>query len=221
MAKIIPFLGFLLLIPSVILNIYFFKNQNQPGQYAVTRVIDGDTFETSEHVIYRLNGVNAPELDMCGGVEAKQELEKNVLNKKVIIKTNKFDNFNRPLGDVYLQNGDSLNVVLLKSGWIQYEYVTTSEKELAKKASSESRIEKRGIYSDKCTQYTNPVNPKCSIKGNYSDSNHTIKLYSFLGCQQYETTLVQLSFGDQWFCSEEEAVKAGFVKSEACRDKKF
>lgn len=38
--------------------------------YQVLRVIDGDTFETIEHQIIRLSGIDAPELELCGGLEA-------------------------------------------------------------------------------------------------------------------------------------------------------
>ena len=43
--------------------------------YQVLRVIDGDTFETVEHQKIRLSGIDAPELELCGGQEAKQAKE--------------------------------------------------------------------------------------------------------------------------------------------------
>ena len=42
------------------------------------------------------------------------------------------------------------------------------------------------------------------------------KIYHYPGCSEYEQTVVELDIGEQWFCSEEEARKAGFTKSEHC-----
>jgi len=42
------------------------------------------------------------------------------------------------------------------------------------------------------------------------------KTYHSPGCSEYERMVVELDIGEQWFCSEEEARKAGFTKSEHC-----
>lgn len=48
--------------------------------YRVIQVIDGDTFMTKEIQYIRDNAYDAPELDQCGGQEAKRELEKTVIS---------------------------------------------------------------------------------------------------------------------------------------------
>jgi len=73
---------------------------------------------------------------------------------------------------------------------------------------------KLGVYSDTCTQVKNLVNPKCNIKGNIRNYD---KYYRYLGCDQYETTLIQLHFGDKWFCTESEAKNAGFSLGGDCK----
>lgn len=81
-----------------------------------------------------------------------------------------------------------------------------------KKAGDEARINKKGIYSQKCTQRKNPVNPSCSIKGNTRNGN----IYYLPDCGFYDLVEVQLYLGDRWFCSEEETIAAGFRKPPQC-----
>ncbi|MBI3888135.1 hypothetical protein HY310_03665 [Candidatus Microgenomates bacterium] len=76
------------------------------------------------------------------------------------------------------------------------------------------------MYSDVCIQTINLANEKCSIKGNYDISWNT-KKYFFSGCRGYENIELNLAVGDKWFCSEQEAQTAGFIKSAACGDKDF
>ncbi len=49
----------------------------------------------------------------------------------------------------------------------------------------------------------------CNIKGNVNSKNHT-KIYHVPGSRYYDSTIVDPSKGDQWFCSVEEAVATGF-----------
>lgn len=221
MARIIPLiLGFLFLIPSILLNIYFLKNQNQPQQFKVLRVIDGDTFETTDHRIIRLLGIEAPELSDCGGQQAKTELEHLISDQKIYYYSPTVDVYNRQIADVYLSNKISVNVAMIKTGWAAYDSSQSIDKTAAKQAGEDSRTSKKGIYSSQCNQYTNPSNSKCLVKGNFDPDRQT-KIYFIQGCTGYDSLAINLAQKDQWFCSEAEAVKAGFVKSETCHDKKF
>lgn len=68
---------------------------SQTPTYHVSRVFDGDSFETKEGIIVRLAGVNAPEMDLCGGKDSKEQLEKLILDKPVYIKALYNDPFKR------------------------------------------------------------------------------------------------------------------------------
>lgn len=48
----------------------------------------------------------------------------------------------------------------------------------------------------------------CSIKGNIASDGE--KIYHMPGQQYYDRTKISLSKGERWFCSEAEAVKAGW-----------
>jgi endonuclease YncB( thermonuclease family) len=61
----------------------YWKSQIPVPAYTALRVIDGDTFETTEKQLIRLANVNAPELENCLGPEAKAEMEKLVINKLI------------------------------------------------------------------------------------------------------------------------------------------
>jgi micrococcal nuclease len=76
----------------------------------VTRVIDGDTFETDTGEKVRLIGINAPEISDIFGQEAKQHLSDLIENKTVDLQTdnisNDRDRFQRLLRYVILDGVD-------------------------------------------------------------------------------------------------------------------
>lgn len=179
--------------------------------YTVTSVIDGDTFITSEKQHIRLDSVNAPELGSCLGTEAKTELSKLVLNKKVYLKVTYIDGL-RLIASVYTTQGN-VGELMLKSGLATFDDKGTQSGTTLRATANKAREQKLGVYSSVCTQLENPANQKCNIKGNVRGSD---KFYHYRGCAQYENTLVQLHFGDKWFCTEKEARAAGFTKGEDC-----
>lgn len=211
--RIISFFSLLLLIPSVFLNIFLWKKYkaNEEG-YKVIGVIDGDTFVLEGKVRVRLRSLDAPELEFCGGEEAKKILSDLVLGKKIVLKEKIIDTMGRPLALVYLGN-TLINKEVLKSGWAKFHSDNNSQREILKKTYEEARGKSLGVFSLKCRQMTNPDNPKCNIKGNIDRSR---KKYYFPGCVQYNYTVVEKDIGEAWFCTEEEARNAGFIKSERC-----
>lgn len=191
-------------------------NKNKPllvPAYTAARVLDGDTFETQEKQLIRLASVEAPELGLCGGEEAKEQLAKLVLNKKLYIKVLFRDSYNRLISQVYSEN-DYVNKAMIASG---NAYYLNREKEIAQELKTESdkaREKKLGIFSDTCTQMTNKKNPTCNIKGNTRDKD---RYYFLPTCSIYHRALVQLYLGDEWFCTEKEAINAGYVKPAVCK----
>jgi endonuclease YncB( thermonuclease family) len=181
--------------------------------YTVTSVIDGDTFITSEKQYVRLDSVNAPETGLCMAEEAKTELSKLVLNKKVYIKVTYIDGM-RLIASVYTLQGN-VGELLLRKGLATFEDKGTQKSSGLLEVSNIARGKKVGVYSSICTQEVNPVNPKCNIKGNINTSNSR-KYYRYPGCKYYPITILQLHFGDKWFCTEAEAKKSGFTKGSDC-----
>lgn len=177
-------------------------------------VLDGDTVTLEGKVRFRLRNIDAPEADFCGGQEAKAELEKLLNNKRVRVEEEILDNWGRPMGLLYV--GDKLiNKEMVKSGWVKYHHDQTSAAETMKTINDKNKEENIGLYG-KCWQKENVKNPKCNIKGNIDPNNSSLKRFYVPGCVQYATTIVELNRGERWFCSEKEAVDAGYVKSERC-----
>lgn len=208
-----------LLIFSLIFNFYFLfdkfggdvlrKEGSLKGR--VVRVIDGDTFDLEEGVRVRLAGAEAPEYpEGCLSSKAKERLEELALGKEVKIEVVEEDNFGRKISFV---RADDLLVdkVLVEEGLAEaasgqeprYGAVMLEAEDSAKKA-------KRGIWSSLCLEEEG-----CLIKGNVRRDRGT-KVYHLPECFNYEKIVINEREGDRWFCSEEEAEKAGFRKSGDC-----
>jgi len=184
--------------------------------YRVLRVIDGDTFETTEKQLIRLADVFAPEPENCGGSEAKDQLIKLIKDKPVYLKVTYRDKYMRLLSFVYTPEG-FVNEKMVENGKAVYSLSSAKnpETETLEKAGKTAVEKKLGVYGPECTQIQNTKKPNCVIKGNIRKGG-TGKIYSLPGCESYASTIVQLYLGDQWFCTEEEAKKAGFVKAGGC-----
>jgi len=214
----------LLFIISLLLNFYFFNQvksyKESEGKYRVREVLDGDSFIIDLDQTVRLANVNAPDLEFCYGKEAKENLEKLILGKYVRIERSGRDNFGRILGIVWMDK-EFVNGLVVKNGWARYESGGSEEgkyreeKEIIKKLAEEAQQKGIGLWSPLCYQKENLEDPKCVIKGNIGKS-YKEKTYHLPGCSEYERTVVEKDLGEQWFCTEQEAIKAGYRKSEHC-----
>jgi len=190
------------------------SRQNQPG-LTVLGVLDGDTVTLEGKTRFRLRNIDAPEINFCGGQEAKMALEKIIGNNKVRIEEEIIDQWGRPMGFLYI-GSVLVNREMLKTGWARYHSDKTSVAVELKQIADENKKNKIGIYGPDCYQMENLGNPKCNIKGNIDPSNSAGKLYYYPGCVQYNTAIVEKDRGEQWFCTREEAEAAGFIKSSRC-----
>ena len=68
------------------------------------------------------------------------------------------------------------------------------------------------ISPDTTVKIPAPLNPTCTIKGNISVSSGK-KWYHLPGMEDYETTTIHPDQGERWFCSEQEAIAAGWTKA--------
>ena len=57
-------------------------------------------------------------------------------------------------------------------------------------------------------------NKPCLIKGNINSSKE--RIYHTSNCMSYEKTQIDESKGERWFCSEQEAINAGWRKATNC-----
>lgn len=213
-----PLLLFLFAI-SFFFNIYLVLQQtiNPIKETTVIGVIDGDTLLLEGKTRVRLRHVDSPELDYCGGTEAKQALEELVLGKTVHLEELIPDQRGRGMALVY-DGSVLINKEMLKSGWSRYHSDTTNQQEQLKILADQVKSEKKGIFGE-CQSTQNLKNPTCVIKGNIDKNAPSASNKKFYtpDCAQYAYTIVEEDIGEQWFCKEQDALRAGFIKAATCK----
>ncbi len=152
------------------------------------------------------------------------------------------DKYDRLLRYIYL-DGEDVSLTIIQNGYgYEYTYNVPYQKQVRYRAAqTEAENGKRGLWADGvCTKSepvaTKPQTPEnepantskpqntapvvtapatstqhCKIKGNISSSGE--KIYHMPGQQFYDKTVVDTSKGERWFCTEQEAVNAGWRKS--------
>ena len=202
--------------------------------HMVTRVIDGDTIGIGDaRVRVRLLGIDAPEKGDCWYEESREALGE--LLDGVLVRLEKDisgeDDYSRLLRYVIKVAPDREDNVLvneyqLKEGHartlstspdVKYRDLFASAQEEARRAglglwgACQSEEDKKLLrQSDEL-----PPNDECTIKGNISEKGYG-KTYVVEGCDNYERVKIDYSKGEQYFCSEEEAVEAGFRRATNC-----
>ena len=59
-----------------------------------------------------------------------------------------------------------------------------------------------------------PQAKPCTIKGNISSKGE--RIYHPPGCRYYNATVIDTNRGERWFCTEAEAVAAGWRRTKVC-----
>ncbi len=59
-----------------------------------------------------------------------------------------------------------------------------------------------------------PSGTQCAIKGNVSSKGE--RIYHPPGCRYYNATVIDPNRGERWFCSEADAVAAGWRRTKVC-----
>jgi len=217
----LKWLGFIVAVPSILLNIFFLSRPTSNQSILVLEVLDGDTVLLDGKTRLRLRHVDAPELNNCYGQESKEVLEDLVKDKKITIQEKILDQQGRAMALVYLGK-DLINLEVIAGGYGRYHSDQTSQTEALKAAGQQAKDNQLGVYSPECYQQDqNPDNPDCLIKGNIDVNDSSLKRYYFPGCAQYDFVIVEKDKGEQWFCREKEAQAAGYTKAKSCYNQKF
>lgn len=218
------FYKFVIAILSLILAYLGFnqiklKSINPAQTYHVVNILDGDTFVIEDyHQRVRLAGIEAPDLNLPYGQESKDFLAAKILDKDVYVKNILADSYGRIVAMVYL-DGLFINEIMIRQGYADYSgRDVPGDPAVLETAEKEAKEKQLGIFGPASTQLINLDNPACTIKGNI---NHGKKTYLFSGCTDYGATIIEKHKGDQWFCTETAAKKAGFTKSKACFGKAY
>lgn len=193
-----------------------------PGpSLAETRVVDGDTLEV-DGTIYRLNGIDAPEHGQsCGdwrcGQAATEALVDIVKGKDITCDAIEEDGYGRVVATCFA-GGSDIGADLVDKG-MAWAFVRYSDVYLSEERAAQARSD--GVWSGQFqepwafreaqwnkAQSREQAAPKgCPIKGNISDSG---RIYHAPWSPWYSRTRINTSKGERWFCSEAEALAAGW-----------
>jgi len=93
-----------------------------------------------------------------------------------------------------------------------YDQIGISQKQRERYFCTEAEAQQAGFRkSNNC-----PSDNGCQIKGNINGQGD--KIYHLPQCLNYDNITINLDNGDSWFCSEAEALQAGWKKSNNCPD---
>ncbi|MEZ2331822.1 thermonuclease family protein [Mesorhizobium sp. RCC_202] len=213
---------------------------NDPGPIAGTAsVVDGDTIEVHGQRI-RFNGIDAPESRQncddakgfeypCGRRSAEALDGFLAASRPVKCSFVTWDRYGRYVGDCRRADGASVAAWMVEHGealdWPKYSNGAFSSQQAKAKASKvglwvgsfqtpwDWRVQQIGDGQTTSA----PVfafgsgNAGCNIKGNISvDGN---RIYHVPGQKYYSVTIINQAKGERWFCSEADAVAAGWRRS--------
>jgi len=199
---------------------------NADGITGVASVIDGDTLDIHSQRI-RLHGIDAPESGQFCEKDGKQyrcgqraalALADKIGRATVRCEQRDIDRYKRIVAVCNLGNLD-LNAWMVRQGWaIAYRQYSRDYVD----HESAAQAEKTGIWAGRFINPSRwrrgdrlavesakePAATSCQIKGNISRSGE--RTYHVPGGRDYGPTRIDESKGERWFCSEDEARKAGW-----------
>jgi|SaaInlStandDraft_7_1057024.scaffolds.fasta_scaffold02225_3 micrococcal nuclease len=202
--------------------------------YYVNRIIDWDTVDIIydwENTRLRLIWIDTPENTTlrngsieCYWKESKDYLY-NILNwKKISIELDKtqwkFDKYGRLLVYIFL-NEENINNKIIKE-WYGFEYTYNKAYkyiDLFKVSELDAKSKWIWLWSEDTCNWNRTVNNdniivenkniECNIKWNISYTSKE-KIYHRPWCQSYKQTKISVSKWERWFCTEQEAIDAGW-----------
>jgi len=207
-------------------------------QGIVTSVIDGDTLKVQfgpKIETIRVIGIDTPETVHpsqpveCFGREASAYATALLASTVVTLVTDKTqgtrDKYDRRLGYITLADGRDFGAVMIAEGFaFEYTYDGVYEQQARyQRAEREAREEGRGLWAvGVCdsststlpiTHVPSPISNEsgCVIKGNISRSGE--KIFHVPGQQNYPDTMITESVGERYFCTEADAISAGWRKA--------
>jgi endonuclease YncB( thermonuclease family) len=190
---------------------------------SLVRVIDGDTIQIDGQTL-RLEGIDAPEMkQICAdskgkdypcGRRSRAALSALIVSPIICVTSGK-DKYGRYLGYCTAGRTD-LNKEMVIQGWAM-AFIKYNTRYVTQEAAA--RNGRRGIWSGSSyppwewrAEQIAELAPKgeCVIKGNISHSRKTYYLPFHL---RYSRVKIDEATGERWFCTEAEAVAAGWIRA--------
>ena len=192
------------------------------------RVIDADTIDIGAPTYVRLVGIDAAETEQtctaadgrtvaCGAL-ATEGVRALYEGRPAVCAVAAYDRYDRALA-VCTVEGQEVNARLVELGLARaYRGNATyaAEEDAARAAARglwaydmEDPAAWRARQRDREAAATDAPDG-CAIKGNISGSG---RIYHLPGQQNYDRTRISTRHGERWFCSEEEALAAGWRRA--------
>lgn len=188
------------------------------------RVVDGDTLDIAGERV-RLEGIDAPEISQkcprrlfgtwaCGKAAARA-LERLVAGGGLSCESRGKDRYGRTLGVCFV-DGRDINKEMVREGyaWAFVKYSTSYVHEEAEARATRVGVWEGGeaeppwVYRHNRWAGAEQVAPEgCAIKGNVTKNGH---IYHMPWSPWYGKVKVEPNKGERWFCSESEAIAAGW-----------
>ncbi len=199
-------------------------------------IIDGDTIEIHGQRI-RLFGIDAPEHDqLCEaggnqyrcGQQASFALADQIGKQAVDCAPRDVDQYGRVVA-VCSAAGEDLNAWMVRQGWaLAYRHYSTAyvpDEDAARLAGDgiwrgtfdapwdwrQGKRQGAAQVQSQAPVSSAAVVGQCVIKGNISSKGE--RIYHVPGGPYYDATVIDTAKGERWFCTEAEAVAAGWRKS--------
>lgn len=192
--------------------------------FGTAHVVDADTLRVGVTRV-RLSGIDAPELSQrCGpeirkvacGAIAAEWLRRRVEGRHIICQAVDIDRYGRSVA-ICSVGGEDVGAAIVEAGWATaYRRYSMAYVEQEARA----RAVRRGIWAlgfeppadyrreRRLANVPPTPNPRCPIKGNVGASGK--RIYHMPGSQAYPEVRIDTRKGERWFCSEREAVAAGW-----------
>jgi endonuclease YncB( thermonuclease family) len=208
---------------SLFLTVWAVSASAQEGP---ARVIDGDTLDIAGERV-RLHGIDAPEKDQtctingnvweCG-IASWGYLVQLLAGQVATCDQRDIDQYGRTVAVCFVDDQD-INATMVAEGWAlayqEYSLDYVPQERAAEAAGLglwqgdfiPPREWRRGVRLN-----ANEALPECAIKGNIARDGE--RIYHVPGGRYYGVTVMNLEAGELWFCTEAEAVEAGWRRSQ-------
>ena len=197
------------------------------AQEGPARAIDGDTLDVAGERV-RLHGIDAPEREQTCTIDGREwecgiaawgRMIELLAGQIASCERRDYDQYGRTVA-VCRINGDDVNARMVADGWAlayrEYSLDYVPHEDAARAASI-------GLWQGEFVppwewrrgerlEAVEAAPEACSIKGNIARDGE--RIYHVLGGRYYEATVIDQARGEKWFCTEADAMAAGWRRSQ-------
>ncbi|WP_187429251.1 hypothetical protein ROLI_029270 [Roseobacter fucihabitans] len=194
-----------------------------PNPSGVVRVIDGDTIDVGDRRV-RIHGIDAPEArQTCRteqgmtwncGTWVTEQVSQLYEGRQATCETVTMDRYNRIVARCQVR-GQDIGYEIVSAGLAFAYRKYARDYVLAEKAAAVRDVGLHASHVQNPSQFRQtravgriPPDRACPIKGNVSRKG--VRIFHMPGQRDYERTGIRPETGERWFCTPEQARRAGW-----------